>query len=451
MKPFVNTIANLIADRIGLMPGKALYEAIEEVGGDDPGALARTLESSSESGAAWQAILRALMIGETYFFRQTAHLYWLRQTVLPELMKRGSSGVTLWSAGCATGEEVYSLALMLHQQLPPEQRSSIHLIGSDINRSALDTARRGLYRDWSFRHTDEAIRLRYFERVEGGFQIKSIIRQMVTFTPNNLLMSTPINNVDVISCCNVLMYLHEKAIQRVEDLFFDALAPGGWLLLGQAENIRSRRERWLTHLYPGGIAYQKPLQAAAGNRVVYHQGQPRRSPLPAAPAQPEPRPLTLYEEAVLLLRQERADQAEPILRALLDAQPDDSRAHILLGYILANRRQITDAHAELDAALGENPLLADAHYLKGMLYLDSGHTAAAQDAFRSALYCQHGHPLTALVLGNIYANMGDKTRARRVWTAAVEALTGSPDAPVSDLNDLTVSMMREVLQNQIDG
>ena len=447
-KPLIANISALVASRIGLMPTQALHDAIQEVGGDDLGTLARTLETSAESSAAWQAILRALMIGETYFFRQQAQLGWLRQTILPDLLKRRSGDITIWSAGCATGEEVYSLAMTLHQNRAHGQRVNVRLIGSDLNRTSLDVARRGIYRDWSFRHTPAETRERYFDAAETGAQIKPFIRQMVTFTPNNLVTNTPMTNLDVICCCNVLMYLHEQAVRRVEDNFYDALVPGGWLLLGQAENVRAGRERWLTHLYSGGVAYQKPLSPAVGNRVVYHQLQPRQAP--PAPPEPKPLPASLHEEAIRLLREEQPDEAEQTLRQLLATQPDDVRAHILLGYILANRRQIADAHAELDAALGENPLNADAHYLKGMLYLDSSQEAAAQNAFKSALYCQNGHPLTSLVLGNLYAYKGDTARARRVWSAAVDMLNGAPDQMVSDLNDLTVGAMREVLQNLID-
>lgn len=446
VKPLVNTISNRVADRIGLMPGKALQDAIEEVGGDDLGALARALESSDTSSPAWQAILRALMIGETYFFRQRAQLSWLRQTVLPDLMKRHSNGITIWSAGCATGEEVYSIAVTVYENTTPAMRRNINLIGSDINRTALDTARRGLYRDWSFRHTDPNFKDYYFEKVENGLQIKSFIRQMVTFTPNNLLTTTPINKLDVISCCNVLLYLHENAVRQVEDHFFETLTPGGWLLLGQAETVHTNRERWLTHLYPGGIAYQKPLETSGRSRIVYHQTQPQQR-VTAAPVEANPR--SMYDEAVELLRTKQADEAESILREILATQINDAKAHILLGCILANRRQINDAHVELDVALNHNPMQADAHYLKGLLYLESHQQAAAEEAFKSALYCHKGHPLTAVMLGNLYAQSGAPDKARRVWKAALENLDGNPKEPVSDLSDLTIEAMREMLENHI--
>ena len=445
-KPHVAAISNLVTDRLGLITGKTLQDAIEEVGGDDLGALLRALESSAEGSPAWQAILRALMIGETYFFRQRAQLNWLRQAVMPDLLKRHPNNITVWSAGCATGEEVYSIAMTLYENISQTQRHGINLIGSDVNRAALDTARRGLYRDWSFRHTDMHIRELYFDHVENGAQIKSFIRQMVTFTPNNLLTGTPINKLDVISCCNVLLYLEDKAIEQVEDHFFDALTPGGWLLLGQAESIHTKRGRWLTHFYPGGVAYQKPLDAFIHNRIVYHHTQPQQ-PAPTAPAEVEPR--SMYEEAVELLRAKQTQEAESTLREILANQTNDVRAHILLGCILANRRQIADAHAELDVALNENPMQADAHYLKGLLYLESQQQATAEDAFKSALYCQKGHPLTAVMLGNLYAQSGAVDKARRIWTAALENLDGHPKAPVSDLSDLTVSAMRELLQGQI--
>lgn len=446
VKPLVDTISNRVADRIGLMPGKALQDAIEEVGGDDLGALARALESSDTSSPAWQAILRALMIGETYFFRQRTQLGWLRQTVMPDLLKRHPNGITIWSAGCATGEEVYSVAVTIYENTTPTIRRNINIIGSDINRTALDTARRGLYRDWSFRHTDPNFKDYYFDKAENGLQIKSFIRQMVTFTPNNLLTSPPINKLDVISCCNVLLYLHENAVRQVEDHFFETLTPGGWLLLGQAETVHTNRERWLTHLYPGGMAYQKPMETSSRSRIVYHQTQPQQRAT-AAPVEANPR--SMYDEAVDLLRTKQTDEAESILREILATQINDAKAHILLGCILANRRQINDAHVELDVALNHNPLQADAHYLKGLLYLESHQQAAAEEAFKSALYCHKGHPLTAVMLGNLYAQSGAPDKARRVWKAALENLDGHPNDPISDLSDLTIEAMRDMLENHI--
>lgn len=447
IKPLVASISELVANRIGLMPGRALQEAIEEVGGDDLSALARALETSDDNSATWQAVMRALMIGETYFFRQHGQLDWLRQVVMPDLLRHQPNSIALWSAGCATGEEAYSIAITLYEMTTPAQRHAIHLIGSDINRAALETARRGIYRDWSFRHTGPTLREQYFDLVESGAQIKSFIRQMVTFTPNNLMRATPINKLDVICCSNVLLYLHEKAIQRVEDAFYDALTPGGWLLLGQAETVRTDRERWLTHLYPGGVAYQKPAEPSARNRIVYHRAHPVQS---TPSSKDVVKPLSLYEEAVALLRAKQADEAETVLREILATQMNDMRAHILLGCILANRRQINDAHAELNIALNENPLQADAHYLKGMLYLESHQQAAAEDAFKSALYCQKGHPLTAIMLGNLYAQSRAVDKARRIWTAALENLNGDSQAPISDLSDLTVENMRQLLENQIN-
>ena len=120
--------------------------------------------------------------------------------------------------------------------------------------------------------------------------------------------------------------------------------------------------------------------------------------------------------------------------------------------ILANEGHFDDAQAEADMALTVNPLLADAHFLKGALYLDMRQISAAQDALRSALYCQRAHPLASMVLGNLYMSENKPEQARRVWNAALAELEDSPaDQFVSEISDLTVAHVREFLLGQLSN
>jgi len=451
-------ISVLIEQRTGMAQGAQspanLDAALRELAGENPEIFLHTLAYSSEAAAPWQDLLNALFIGETYFLRNRAHFTLLRQTILPDLTARAGNHpqLTIWSAGCASGEETYSLAITLHETLPDLSRWDIRLIGTDINGHALGTAEQAIYRSWSFRHTDPAFQQQYFLPVENGWQLKPFIREMVTFRQRNVLVGPPMPQVDLIFCCNVLLYFEETCVRRAEEMLYEALKPGGWLILGQAEALRFDRARWITHLFPGAVVYQKPLRRKkTAQFAIHHPASPTvpRSSKSSPAIKAEETPLN-YEEAVKAVRLKQYDDAERILADILRHNPKHVPARVLMGCVLGNRRALPEAQRQLDEALRLDALWADAHYLKGVLYMESQQTEDATGAFRSALYCQRGHPLAAMLLGHLYLKAGETARARRVWQEAVDALSKIPsDQIVSDLSDWTAEGIREFLSDQI--
>lgn len=444
----------LIEARIGLavstqFRGELAPLLREQAGDGGLSGLLAALRASPVTAPVWQRLIQALTIGETYFFRDSAHFHLLRDHLLANLVleRRHKNRLTLdiWCAGCATGEEPYSVAVALHTLLPDLDRWRIRLLGTDINTLALAQARAGVYRDWAFRHTEDGFRARYFDPVAAGWQIKPALRRMVTFQQHNLLDSAPPQGLDIIFCRNVLIYFQREQIAPVERGLFEALHPGGWLLLGHAEAIRTARDRWAAHVFPDAVIYQKPQ---SGPPVTYqrHTGARRTGPLASAPA-PD-----IYDSALAALRAEQPDEAERILGALLAQQPGHARAHVLLAYLFASRQAVPEAHAHLDAALYSDALLADAHYLRAMLFLEENSQRDAFQALRAALYCQRGHLLAAHLLGNLYHRAGDRVRARRAWQhARAVAAARPPAAPVSDLSDLTAASLVLLLDTQLGG
>ncbi|MEZ4669941.1 MAG: CheR family methyltransferase [Anaerolineae bacterium] len=445
-------LSDLIEQRIGLTRGifgAVLGSVVDSVAGADVLGFIHTLKETPETGKQWQTLLKALMIGETYFFRHRAQLNWLDDIILPELLEDHQQNITMWSAGCASGEEVYSLAIAIHEAVQAAQRHSIQIIGTDINQSALDAARRGRYRSWSFRENTDLFRHTYFDEVDGELQLRPFIKNMVSLSQRNLLSGAPHTPLDVIMCCNVLLYFTEESASRVENLFFDALRPGGWLLLGQAEALRFGRARWQTHLFPGGAAYQKPRAQSNLPRVaIYHEIPPRLSAQIVKEAAAEAND---YPEILHALRLKQYDKAETLVQGILRTSPNDDRAHVIAGHILANRDQAADAHTALDTALRLNSLNGDAHYLKGVLFLEAVAIGQAIESFRSALYCQPGHPLASIILGNLYLQTNEREKARRVWSSALETLRSQPaENLVSDLSDMTVGSMVNFFLAQIN-
>jgi len=449
----VSQISALIEQRVGLaqgaLSGVQLERVVDSLAAGDLPRLLQSLTDAADTDLVWQHLLDELVIGETYFFRSRAHFDLLRSVIVPQLVEarrgRGERVLTVWSAGCASGEEAYSLAITLHEALVQHDGWTLRLIGTDINGRALRTAERGLYRPWSFRQGEQTWREKYFIPSEGGFQLRPAIRQMAQFRQMNVLSGSPLPQCDVVFCRNVLLYFAERPARAAEDRLYEALAPGGWLLLGQAETIRHERDRWTTHLFPGAVLYQKPM-GRTQSAVYHHPPRPTvtREMAVALPA-------SSYRTAVSAVREKRYEEAGRLLAALLQAQPEEPSARTLLACLFANRGAVPEALAQLERALKANAAYADAHYLKGVLLLENGDESGARASLRSALYCRRGHPLAAMILGHLLINVGERTRARRVWQEALDALASTPDdQPCSDLSDLTNASARAFLKEQLE-
>ncbi|HRI09020.1 MAG TPA: protein-glutamate O-methyltransferase CheR [Nannocystaceae bacterium] len=187
-------------------------------------------------------LVEQLTTHETYFFRELFQLDAFRAEVLPALARAraGARRLTIWSAGTSTGEEAYTLAMILLES-GLFAGWSLRVIGTDISRRVLSTARHGVFGPSSFRTTDDQLRDRYFERAQGDtYRVRDEVRALVHFRHLNLLDAggvAGLGPVDAIFCRNVLMYMSTDARRRVVASFHDALFPGGYLFLGHSESL----------------------------------------------------------------------------------------------------------------------------------------------------------------------------------------------------------------------
>jgi two-component system, chemotaxis family, CheB/CheR fusion protein len=183
------------------------------------------------------ALYRDLLIGVTRFFRDDQAFELLRQRILPDLLHRGRRDVELrvWVAGCATGEEAYSLAILLHELLLHFGGRPIKIFATDVHRGSLDLASRGFYDEQSVANVSRERLERYFSHHGRGYQVVPEIRQTVVFAPHNVMTDAPFTRVDLISCRNLLIYLEPTVQQRIIGLFHFALNRDGVLFLGPSE------------------------------------------------------------------------------------------------------------------------------------------------------------------------------------------------------------------------
>lgn len=197
---------------------------------------------SQTSESEWQKLASLITLGESYFFRDRGQFALLREQILPELIsaRQPQRTLNIWSAGCSTGEEPYSLAILLDELLPNQKDWQIRILGTDINGGAIDKARQGIYGARSFRLCSAELQGSYFTARQDTWKIKERIRNLVEFHYGNLLelsgdLRAELHNVDLIMCRNVFIYFNKRAIIQGLANFTRLLREGGYLLTGHGE------------------------------------------------------------------------------------------------------------------------------------------------------------------------------------------------------------------------
>ena len=223
-----------------------------------------------QSHQEWNNLAVEITNNESFFFRDKGQFKLLRNYILPELIKRKSKTKTIhiYSAGCSTGEEPYSIAMLLSELIANIREWNITILGVDINSVALEKAKKGIYRPWSFRGVDRNIQNQFFKKTNERYHISSGIKNMVKFQAGNLLDDSFANpfytarEIDLILCRNVFIYFSNSAITTVLDKFYNALCPLGYLIVGHAELYSQNPSQFQTKMFEESIAYQRPGNTA---------------------------------------------------------------------------------------------------------------------------------------------------------------------------------------------
>jgi chemotaxis protein methyltransferase CheR len=217
---------------------------------------------------ALNKLLELITTNETYFFRDIPQLDMFSKDVLPELLNRkaskGDFRLKIWSAGCSTGEEPYTIAIILKERLEYFDDWDIEILGTDISERVLRLAQDAIYMPRSLKDVPEYIKLKYFEYspVNKMYKLKDEIKKLVTFRYLNLYDESKMRlmrNYDVIFCRNVLIYFDEESRKKVVEYFYDALNPGGYIFLGHSESILRITKAFEIVYFDNNIAFRKPM------------------------------------------------------------------------------------------------------------------------------------------------------------------------------------------------
>jgi chemotaxis protein methyltransferase CheR len=414
---------------------RAARRAAGEVGARDAAELIGRLRRG-QGTAALDALVSALDVHETHFFRDAGQLLALERRILPELIaaRRAERRLRLWSAACSTGEEAYTLAILLHRLLPDLGRWEVLVLATDVNGRSLERAAQGRYGRWSFRGVPQDVTARYFSPAGDRLQVADHLRAMVTFARLNLVEDpwpSPRTNtvaMDLILCRNVLLYFDPATVRSVVGRLREALADDGRLLVSQVEAVLDPFDG-LEPAPPGTAAYRKAVPPAAA-AVPPPPALPR--PAPPAPPPPRRRPA----------RARPAPGAQPAAGGGRDAAAARADAcREALGLWRGGRAE--EALRRLDEEAVRDPLAPAVHYLLGLVRLDLGLHDEAMAAFRRCTYADPGFVLGHLAKAGELARRGRPEQAAASLRAAVRLVAAlDPDEQVPHGDGLTARQLR---------
>lgn len=380
-------------------------------------------------------LISLLTVGETSFFRYFAHFEALISKVLPELIEsnRLSRTLRIWSAGCSTGEEPYSLAILLLERFPELASWNITILATDINKRSLTKARKGVYRDRPLRLVEPQTLAKWFVRVPEGHQLDARVRDMVRFGYLNLqtdaypAAENNTANCDIIFCRNVMIYFRPETTRTIVERFYAALRPGGYFFMGHAETMINISAAFRRHQHNGGFYYQKGKETAHPTaRQPLATTAPSRSPLPrplaklslsAHPALPEipakapercpidlnPSALDeLFSEASALFEKENYRTAYQRYDKVLELNPQHVGALLGQGFILANDGAYDEALERCVRILQRDDLCPQAYFLRGLILDHQEDFSGAVDAYRKALLLDISFVMPHYHLGRLY-------------------------------------------------
>lgn len=433
-------------------------------------------------------LISELTVGETYFFREPSHFQFIRDTILPDLLRRFGEKhlIRAWSAGCASGEEPYSLAIFFDRQ---GLASRSNVLGTDISRKLLTRAREATYQTWSLRGPGAKLAEPYLNRDGQSFRLDVRVRSRVRFEYLNLALDvypsivTGTWGLDLILCRNVLIYLDRDTVRAVARRLYDSLAVGGWLITSSADPPLDQFALFEPVMTDCGTFYRRAPSAtprytlAPSNRRDASEPPPAERVITAASGKlsgasiaaqdatagrPAAQPYGNSQAPTPAAGGSPCDPQELARCAL--AQGEYQRAAELIGdrpvkadawairiQALANLDTAV-ALTACDAAVAQHPLSAELHYLHVVLFMEANQHESAAEAAQRIIFLDRSLAIGHFLLGSTLRRVGDLSGARRSFRNARDLCSRRPADELVPLTDGEVAgRLTEAANLQLAG
>jgi chemotaxis protein methyltransferase CheR len=450
-----DALADLLERGLGIAPTPHCLDAFSEACRTRANALG-LLESDyfsllahggNAARAEWMAVAPAVVVGETFLFRD-AQLWQLVETTLFPGIKSLSRPIWLWSAGCSTGEEAYTLALTAHRVFG---KGGYRVLGTDVNPKAIAAARVGAYGQWSLRGVSddrrEALSVTGAQTVRVPEEVKSSVRfETQNLVDESAYATTGMVTFELVMCRNVLIYMSHSARARVIAHLAASVSPGGVLILGHGEAAGLEVGHLIAERHPAGVVYRKPLGFA-----------------PWVPSQEEVRPAAkpASKRPAKVVRAPQRKTASPSIelarvasagRQLQRSKSNAERCRTLLADAMhaarAGKMEDAERHA-LDAMRAE-PLDPEPHVLVAALFMARGAMRDAEAELRRALFLDPVYVPALWQAGNLYGITNRKRQAVFAFARALTQLAGMPaDAEALPFDKLTVGELSTLLRAEV--
>lgn len=478
-------LSDYLTARIGLHFAKRNWKelqqkmtaAMTDFGFDRVSEFIEGLLSLSPTQIQIEILASHLTVGETYFFRERRAFEILEQSLLPGLIaarRKTGKRLRFWSAGCSSGEEPYSLAILLDKLIPDLKDWNVTILGTDINTGAIRKAEEGIYSDWSFRDNPPGFKEHYFEKVDGNHcRLLPRIRKMVNFSYLNLsedhypALQNNTNAMDFIFCRNVLMYFAPGQIGLTVERFHRSLLDGGSLIVSPVETALLTHSPFVTVRFPDSTFYrkdvrktkavQKDTKHAEKENIPYPSIPPktakrRRPEKPSRPTRqaefkkPEEAERTPYEEAAALYRKGLYPEAEDRLRKLISNGGRNQESCVLFVRVLANQGRLEEAFGFCEEAVSADKCNARLHYLLATILEEQKQVEEARVSLKKALYLDRNFVLAHFALANLSLRAGKAANARKHFSNVTEILSGyKPDDIIPESEGITAGRLAEII------
>ncbi len=456
-----------------------------------------------------EILVSNLTVGETYFFRDKKIFESLEEIVLPELIKSrtksgGSFGndryLRIWCAGCATGEEPYSVSILLHKLLPDINEWKITLLATDINPHFLKKMEAGIYNEWSFRDVPDSIKQKYFKRIldnrykpEGSFKIHDNIKKIVSPAYLNLAedcypsLLNNTNAIDIIICRNVLMYFTSENAKKVVQGFYKSLIESGWLIVSPSETSHILFDQYSTVNLSGAIFYRKETYSKTYDNTHEKTFFDFQDIYEFIPLESEQTPLSsaesveefsfaieeeeiqsilsevqsidiekksvqtesvTYQEARALFEKGKYIEAKDVLKKYFQFNYNDPNAYSLLTRIYANEGNLRKAFAWCEKAISLDRMNPLHHYLMASILQEQNRFEEAITALKRALYLNQNLVIGHFAMGNILAKLGKVHQSKKSFNNALNILQKyPPDYVLSEADGITAKRLIEIIHS----